>query len=95
MRVLIIEDDQEAATYIAKALRESGHSADHASDGETGLSMAREEGYDVLVIDRMLPKLDGLAIVRQLRAGRPRYPRLDSIRPGRCDRSRDRPQIRG
>ena len=68
MRVLIIEDDLEAATYIAKALRESGHAADHASDGETGLSMAREEAYDVLVIDRMLPRLDGLSIVRQLRA---------------------------
>jgi two-component system OmpR family response regulator len=68
MRVLIIEDDHEAATYIAKALRESGHAADHASDGETGLSMAREEAYDVLVIDRMLPRLDGLSIVRQLRA---------------------------
>ena len=68
MRVLIIEDDHEAATYIATALRESGHAADHASDGETGLSMAREEAYDVLVIDRMLPRLDGLSIVRQLRA---------------------------
>jgi two-component system OmpR family response regulator len=68
MRVLIIEDDEEAASYIAKALRESGHTADHAADGETGLTMAREESYDVLVIDRMLPRLDGLSIVRQLRA---------------------------
>jgi len=68
MRVLIIEDDQEAAAFIAKALRESGHSADLAHDGETGLTMAREEGYDVLVIDRMLPGLDGLSIIRTLRA---------------------------
>lgn len=68
MRVLIIEDDEEAAAFIAKALRESGHSADLAHDGETGLAMARDEGYDVLVVDRMLPRLDGLSIIRALRA---------------------------
>lgn len=68
MRVLIIEDDQEAATFIAKAMRESGHAPDVAHDGETGLSMAREEGYDVLVVDRMLPRLDGLSIIRTLRS---------------------------
>ena len=67
MRVLIIEDDQEAASYIAKALRESGHAADLAHDGESGLSMARDEGYDVLIVDRMLPRLDGLSIIRTLR----------------------------
>jgi len=68
MRVLIIEDDEEAATFIAKAMRESGHAPDVAHDGETGLSMARDEGYDVLVVDRMLPHLDGLTIIRTLRA---------------------------
>ena len=68
MRILIIEDDQEAAAFIAKALRESGHSADLAHDGETGLAMAQEDGYDVLVVDRMLPSLDGLSIIRTLRA---------------------------
>lgn len=68
MRVLIIEDDQEAATFIAKALRESGHGADLAHDGETGLSMAQEDSYDVLIVDRMLPHLDGLSIIRTLRA---------------------------
>lgn len=68
MRILIIEDDQEAATFIAKAMRESGHAPDVAHDGETGLSMARDEGYDVLIVDRMLPRLDGLSIVRTLRA---------------------------
>ncbi|MFT5507009.1 MAG: two-component system OmpR family response regulator [Hyphomicrobiaceae bacterium] len=68
MRVLIIEDDKEAAAFIAKALRESGHSADLAHDGETGLAMAQEDGYDVLVVDRMLPGLDGLSIIRTLRA---------------------------
>lgn len=71
MRVLIIEDDEQAANFIAKALRESGHAADLAHDGETGLAMAREEGYDILVVDRMLPRLDGLSIIRELRkAGR-------------------------
>ncbi len=67
MRVLIIEDDEEAAAFIAKALRESGHTADLANDGETGLTMARNEGYDILVVDRMLPRLDGLSIIRTLR----------------------------
>jgi two-component system OmpR family response regulator len=71
MRVLIVEDDEQAASFIAKALRESGHAADLAHDGETGLAMARDEGYDILVVDRMLPRLDGLSIIRQLReAGR-------------------------
>ena len=68
MRVLIIEDDQEAASFIAKALRESGHAPGLAHDGETGLAMARDETYDILVIDRMLPRLDGLSIIRTLRA---------------------------
>jgi len=68
MRVLIIEDDEEAATFIAKALRESGHTADMAHDGEVGLNMARDESYDTLVVDRMLPKLDGLSVIRTLRA---------------------------
>lgn len=68
MRVLIIEDDEEAAAFVAKALRESGHTADLAHDGETGLALARSEGYDVLIIDRMLPRLDGLSIIKTLRA---------------------------
>ena len=67
MRVLVIEDDEQAAAFIQKALRESGHAPDIAHDGETGLAMAREESYDVLIVDRMLPKLDGLTIVRTLR----------------------------
>lgn len=67
MRVLIIEDDTEAAAYIAKGLKESGHVVDHASDGDSGLNLAMEGGYDVLVIDRMLPKRDGLSIISTLR----------------------------
>ena len=67
MRILVIEDDREAASWLIKGLAESGHVADHASDGEEGLNLALEGVHDVLIVDRMLPKLDGLAIVRQLR----------------------------
>jgi two-component system OmpR family response regulator len=68
MRVLVIEDDAEAAEYMVKGLRESGHVVDLAGDGENGLSMATAGKYDALVVDRMLPKLDGLDVVRQLRS---------------------------
>ncbi len=67
MRILIIEDDPEAAAYLAKALREAGHVADHAGDGIDGYALAREGAYDVLIVDRMLPKLDGLSLIRSLR----------------------------
>lgn len=68
MRLLVIEDDKTAADYVVKALREAGHTADHAADGEEGLHLARENSYDVLVVDRMLPKRDGLSVVSTLRA---------------------------
>lgn len=68
MRILVIEDDKEAAGYMLKGLGESGHVADHAADGEDGLALAREGGYDVLIVDRMLPKMDGLSVVETLRA---------------------------
>ncbi|WP_421724212.1 response regulator transcription factor [Bauldia sp.] len=67
MRILIIEDDKEAAAYLCKALREAGHVADLASDGEVGAEMAQDGDYDVLVVDRMLPKRDGLSIIEELR----------------------------
>jgi len=76
MRVLVIEDDRETAGFIQKSLKESGHSADVAHDGETGLSMAEEGPYDVLIVDRMLPKLDGLSVVRTLRGVGKRTPVL-------------------
>jgi two-component system OmpR family response regulator len=68
MRVLLIEDDQQAVAYLLKALREVGAVADHAADGREGLLMAASQDYDVLIVDRMLPKVDGLSIVRTLRA---------------------------
>ncbi len=67
MRILIIEDDREAAHYLVKGLRESGHVADHAADGEEGLVMASGGEYDVLIVDRMLPGLDGLSLIEALR----------------------------
>jgi len=67
MRVLVVEDDRDAASWLIKGLREAGHVADHAADGDDGLSMAREKVHDVIIVDRMLPKLDGLALVRRLR----------------------------
>lgn len=67
MRLLIVEDDAEAAAYLVKALREAGHVADHAPDGLEGYAMAQGGGYDVLVVDRMLPRMDGLSVIRSLR----------------------------
>lgn len=68
MHILLIEDDREAAEYILKGLRECGHVVDHADDGEDGLHIARTGSFDVLIVDRMLPGLDGLSVVRALRA---------------------------
>ncbi len=67
MRILLIEDDREAARYVAKGLGESGFVIDHAEDGPQGLMMATSEPYDVLVVDRMLPGVDGLSVIEALR----------------------------
>ena len=67
MRVLVIEDDQETAAFLKRALKESGHVAEHAADGQVGLDLARGNAYDVLIVDRMLPKCDGLGVIKTLR----------------------------
>jgi len=67
MKILIIEDDREAAAYLVKAFREAGHQPDHAGDGLEGYGLASEGVYDVLIVDRMLPKLDGLSLIGGLR----------------------------
>ena len=67
MRILIIEDDRDAAQYLAKGLRESGHGAEVAEDGREGLLRAAVDRFDVLIVDRMLPNLDGLSLVQHLR----------------------------
>ena len=76
MRVLLIEDDLTAAGYLVKGLRECGHAVDHAADGEDGLHLALAGQYDVIVVDRLLPKRDGLSIVRMLRADQRQTPVL-------------------
>ena len=76
MRVLVIEDDKETAQFLQKSLKESGHSADLAGDGEAGLIMAKDGGYDILIVDRMLPRLDGLTVVKELRTHGLRTPVL-------------------
>jgi two-component system OmpR family response regulator len=67
MRLLIVEDDRETADYLVKALREVGHVADRAADGEEGLALGLDNKYDVMIVDRMLPKLDGLSMIRAWR----------------------------
>jgi two-component system OmpR family response regulator len=67
MRLLIIEDDRDAADYLVKAFREVGHVAEHAADGEDGYALALDGAYDVLIVDRMLPKRDGLSVIGALR----------------------------
>jgi two-component system, OmpR family, response regulator len=76
MRVLVIEDDRETAQFLQRSLRENGHVADIAADGDTGLGMARDGGYDVLIVDRMLPRRDGLSVVQTLRSEGMRTPVL-------------------
>jgi two-component system OmpR family response regulator len=76
MRVLVIEDDIEAQRYLVKGLREAGHVVDEAADGETGLTLALSRPYDVAVVDRMLPKLDGIKLVGAMREERNSTPVL-------------------
>lgn len=76
MRILLIEDDTDTAAYLAKGLDECGHTVHLAYDGKDGLFMALDQVYEVLVVDRMLPGMDGLAIIRALRAAGNRTPAL-------------------
>ena len=67
MRVLLIEDDLKTAAFISKGLKEAGFAVDHVTDGESGLQMASAEPYDAAIVDVMLPKMDGLALIESLR----------------------------
>ncbi len=67
MRVLVVEDDREAAGWLVKGLKEEGHVVDHAANGPDGLTMAREQVHDVIIMDRMLPGMDGLTVISELR----------------------------
>lgn len=76
MRILIVEDDARTSRILARGLTESGHVVDTASDGATGLALAREDIYTVVITDRRLPSLDGLEWVRRLRVERNATPVL-------------------
>jgi len=76
MRLLVIEDDFQVAAYLVKGLKEQGHNVDHAADGKNGLFLATSEDYDAMIIDRMLPELDGLTIVKSVRAAGKTTPML-------------------
>lgn len=76
MRILVVEDDKSNAEYVRDGLTESGHTVDVAADGMDGLYLATEQAYDVLIVDRMLPKLDGLSLIQALRSSGKRTPVL-------------------
>src|SRR5919199_1929035 len=76
MKLLVIEDDHETAAYLVKGLSESGYTVDRAGDGREGLFLATTGRYDAIVLDRMLPGMDGLALLGALRAARIHTPAL-------------------
>jgi two-component system OmpR family response regulator len=76
MHILLIEDDREAAAYLVRGLTERGHRVDLAAEGRQGLDRARRDRFDAMIIDRMLPGLDGLSIIAALRAARDQTPVL-------------------
>src|ERR1700680_3908642 len=76
MKILVVEDDRETAAYLAKGLNESGYTADSANDGRPGLFLASAGDYNAIILDRMLPSMDGLAILGALRAAEIRTPAL-------------------
>jgi two-component system OmpR family response regulator len=76
VKILLIEDDRQTADYIAKGLREHGHVVDRTDNGRDGLYMATGEPYDVMIVDRNLPKMDGLSLVKAARGSGTRTPAL-------------------
>src|SRR5213079_336491 len=76
MRILVVEDDKKIASFVVNGLKQSGFAVDHATDGEDGLFRAQTISYDAAVVDVMLPKMDGLTLIQQLRSGGVRTPVL-------------------
>ncbi len=76
MKLLVVEDDRETASYLVKGLGESGYTVDRAGDGREGLFLASSGGYDAMILDRMLPGIDGLSMLGALRAAEIRTPAL-------------------
>ena len=85
MRVLLVEDDIKIASFIIKGLKAAGYAVDHATEGEEGLRLALSEPYDAAVIDVMLPRKDGLSLIRELRAGKVNTPVLILSAKGSVD----------
>ena len=85
MRILVVEDDKKIASFVVNGLKQSGYAVDHASDGEDGLFRAQTIPYDAAVVDVMLPKLDGLSLIQQLRAHGARMPALILSAKGSVD----------
>ncbi|AWI10455.1 MULTISPECIES: response regulator transcription factor [Ereboglobus] len=76
MRILVVEDDAKIAQFVVKGLKQEGYAADHAPDGDTGLALAMNTPYDAAIVDVMLPRLDGLSLVKRLRNHRADLPVL-------------------
>lgn len=76
MRILVIEDDKKVAAYITKGMKEAGHTVDTVENGKDGLFMATTESYDAMIVDRMLPELDGLTIIKTIRGAGNKTPAL-------------------
>jgi two-component system OmpR family response regulator len=85
MRVLVVEDDARIASFVVRGFKEAGFAVDHAADGDTGLALAECTDYDAAVVDIMLPRLDGLSLVRRLRAARRQLPVLFLSAKGSVD----------
>jgi two-component system, OmpR family, response regulator len=76
VRILVVEDDEKIASFIVKGLKQNGYAVDHSADGERAFALAKTVAYDAAVVDLMLPKLDGLTVIEQLRASGVRVPVL-------------------
>ena len=76
MRVLVVEDDAKIASFVTRGLKQAGYAVDHAPDGDTGLALGQSTDYDAAVVDVMLPALDGISLVKRLRAARRSVPVL-------------------
>ncbi|MEQ9450247.1 MAG: response regulator transcription factor [Pseudomonadales bacterium] len=76
MRILLIEDDQEVASFVASGFEQSGYTVDQSENGKDGLFLATTEKYDAIILDRMLPGVDGITVLRTLRASDNRTPVL-------------------
>jgi two-component system OmpR family response regulator len=74
MRILLVEDDRKIASFIIKGLKQAGYAVDHAADGQEGLHLALTEPYDAAIIDLMLPKLDGLSLIEEVRRNKVSVP---------------------